>query len=127
MKKSYLFSAIAVLIILIAIFTNPNPDRHKEAVKNKVNSYIQQSMKESMNGTENNNAQAGQALGMMLAGAFIDKIIDNLVSTDNYVLFSTTKITWDGKTEIIGIGAFGNVYLTRKIDEAIDEGLLKNN
>ena len=127
MKKSYVFSAITILIILIAIFTNPNPERHKEAVKNKVNSYIQQSMKESMNGTENNTAQAGKALGMMLAGAFIDKIIDNLVSTDNYVLFSTTKITWDGKTEIIGIGAFGNVYLTRKIDEAIDEGLLKNN
>lgn len=127
MKKSYVYSAIAVLIIFIAVFTNPNPERHKEAVKNKVNSYIQQSMKESMNGTENNTAQAGKALGMMLAGAFIDKIIDNLVSTDNYVLFSTTKITWDGKTEIIGIGAFGNVYLTRKIDEAIDEGLLKNN
>ncbi len=126
MKKKSVFIAIIALIILIAVFTNPNQDRHKEVIKNKLNSYMQEPIKENLNETDNNTEQAGKALGMMLFGAFIDRVIDNLISTDNYVLFSTTKITWDGKTKIIGIGAFGNVYLTGKLDEMLDEGLLKN-
>ncbi len=126
MKKKSVFIAIIAVIILIAVFTNPNQDRHKEVIKNKLNSYMQEPIKENLNETDNNTEQAGKALGMMLFGAFIDRVIDNLISTDNYVLFSTTKITWEGKTKIIGIGAFGNVYLTSKLDEMLDEGLLKN-
>jgi hypothetical protein len=126
MKKNYLILIIIGVIVFVAILTNPNADRHKEVIKNKLNSYIQKSMKESLTETDNEWEQAGQALGMMLGGALIDRIIDNLVSTDNYVLFSTTKISWEGETKIIGIGAFGNVFITNKLDEAMNEGLLKN-
>jgi len=48
------------------------------------------------------------------------------MSTDNYVLFSTTKITWEGETRIIGIGAFGNVFITKELDESLNKGLLEN-
>jgi hypothetical protein len=126
MKKNYIFLIIIGVIALIAILTNPNQDRHKEVIKNKISSYMQKSMKESLTNTENEWEQAGQALGIMLGGALIDEIIDNLVSTDNFVLFSTTKINWEGETKVIGIGAFGNVFITSKLDEAMNEGLLKN-
>jgi len=126
MKKNYAFTAITGLIILIAVITNPNQDRHKEVIKNKLNSYLQESMKESMKDSGNDWEQAGKAIGVILGGAIIDKIVDNLVSTENYVLFSITKITWDGKTKIIGIGALGNVFLTKKLDESLNEGLLEN-
>ncbi len=75
--------------------------------------------------SENEWEQVGQALGMMIGGTLVENVIDNLVSTDNYILFSTTKINWDGKSRIIGIGAFGNVYITNKLEEALDKGLLK--
>jgi hypothetical protein len=126
MKKNYLVLAIVGVVVLVAILTNPNQDRHKEVIKNKLNSYMQKSMKESLTKTDNEWEQAGQALGMMLVGTLVDRIIDNLVSTDNYVLFSTTKISLEGETKIIGIGAFGNVFITNKLDEAMNEGLLKN-
>lgn len=125
MKKNYLYYAIIGAIILVAILTNPNQDRHKEVIKNKLNSYMQKSMKQNLTETDNVWAQAGQALGMMLGGALVDRIIDNLVSTDNYVLFSTTKISWEGETKVIGIGAFGNVFITNKLDEAMNEGFLE--
>ena len=125
MKKNYVFLGIIGLIIIIAVITNPNQDRHKEVIKTKLNTYIQKSMNEKQTETNNKWEQAGQVLGMMISGAIIDPIIDNLVSTDNYVLFSTTKITWDGKTKIVGIGAFGNVFLTSQLDDTLNEGLLE--
>lgn len=126
MKKNYLILAIVGVVILVAILTNPNQDRHKEVIKNKLNTYMQKSMKESQTKTDNEWEKAGQALAMMFGGALVDKIIDNLVSTDNYVLFSTTKISWEGETKIIGIGAFGNVFITNELDKAMNKGLLKN-
>jgi len=125
MKKNYVILGIIGLIIIIAVITNPNQDRHKEVIKSKLNTYMQKSLKDSHSETNSEWDQAGKALGLMFGGAIIDQIINNLVSTDNYVLFSTTKITWDGKTKIVGIGAFGNVYLTSQLDDALNKGLLE--
>lgn len=126
MKKNYLVFAIIGVIAIVAILTNPNQDRHKEVIKNKLNSYMQKSIKQNLPETDNDWEQVGQVFGMMLGGALADRIIDNLVSTDNYVLFSTTKISWEGETRIIGVGVFGNVFITKRLDEAMNEGLLKN-
>ena len=126
MKKTHLIIIIIVLIGLVAVLTNPNQDRHKEVVKNKINLYLQKSMKEGNADTDNDEEKSGQAIGMMLGVVLVNQIIDNLVSTDNYVLFSMTKVTWDGQTKVIGIGAFSNIYLTDKLDNALNEGLLKN-
>ncbi|MFN7592568.1 MAG: hypothetical protein ACK5QZ_04430, partial [Bacteroidota bacterium] len=94
-------------------------------IKNKVTSIIQKSKNEQSNKSDGGLEQAGQALGMMIGGAIIDGIIDNIISTDNYILFSTTKLNWDGNTRIIGFGAFGNVFISDKLDEAVKEVLLK--
>lgn len=126
MKKSYLIFAVFGLITLVAVLTNPNQERHKEVIKNKLNVYMQKSMKENLTQSNNEWEQAGQALGMMFGGALVDRIIDNLVSTDNYVLFSITKITSDGQTNVIGVGAFGNVFITGELEDALNEGLLEN-
>lgn len=121
MKKNHTVLIAIGLILLVAVLTNPNQDRHKEVLKAKLNSYVQKSMSEGLSESDN---EWGQAFGMMLGGALIDGIISNVVTTDNYVVFSTTKMTWEGESKVIGVGAFGNVFLTSKIDEALDEGLL---
>ena len=126
MKRGYLIFAVLGVLALIAMLTNPNQDRHKEVVKNKINLFMQKSTKQNLTEKDNEWEQLGQAFGMMLGGALVDRIVDNFVSTDNYVLFSTTKVSWEGKTKIIGIGAFGNVCISSKLDEAINEGLLEN-
>lgn len=112
MKKNYVIAASIVLILLIAAITNPNPERHKEAVKSKFTAYLAKT-------TENDSSGMG-AFGSMLGNAFAQQIIDNLVTSDNYVLFSLTKVTADGKSNVIGYGLFGNVFLSGKIDEAFE-------
>jgi hypothetical protein len=126
MKKSYITLALLSLIILVAVLTNPDQNRHKEVIKNKLITYLQKSVSKGQTETKNEWEQADQALGIMLGGILVEKILDNFMSTDNYVVFSTTKITWEGKTKIIGIGAFGNVFLTKELDESLNKGLLEN-
>ena len=127
MKKNLISTLVLILIVLVAIFTNPGSERHKETVKSKLNVYLQKVMKDELKATSEEEQQAGQAIGLLLGGVIIDQIIDNTLSTNNYLLFSTTKISWEGETRIIGIGAFGNVFLTGKLDEALNQGLLENN
>lgn len=124
MKRKFSVLIVLGLVVLVAVLTNPNQDRHREVLKAKVVSYMQKSMSDGLTKSEIDLENAGQAVGMMLGGALIDGVISNIVTTNNYVLFSTTNIIWEGESRVIGVGAFGNVFLTKEIDEALNEGVL---
>lgn len=125
MKKGhFVFFSIAMLVLIAAI-TNPDTDRHKEAVKAKFDAYLQKAAREGIAESDNTWEQAGQAIGLMLGGALVGYAVDNLVSTDNYVVFSVTKVSWEGESKIIGVGAFGNVFLSKKVDEVFEN--IENN
>lgn len=126
MRKNHIIISSIAIILLVAVITNPNQERHKEVIKEKLNSYMHKTMSEGLSESDNEWEQAGQALGMMLGGVLIDKIISNAITTDNYVIFSTTKMTWKGESKVIGVGAFGNIFLSNKVDEALDSGLLSD-
>ena len=113
MKKSHMISAIAAVIFLVAMLTNPNQERHKEAVKNGLKTAIQNAIKKLPAKTTDELEQARQALTTMLGDPFIDTIVNDSVSSGNYIFFSTTKFTFEGETKIIGIGAFGNVFIAK--------------
>lgn len=125
MKKGhFVFFSIAMLVLIAAI-TNPDTVRHKEAVKAKFDAYLQKAAREGIAESDNTWEQAGQAIGLMLGGALVGYAVDNLVSTDNYVVFSVTKVSWEGESRIIGVGAFGNVFLSKKVDEVFEN--IENN
>jgi hypothetical protein len=124
MKNKRITIGIIVVAALIAIVTNPGQDKHREFIKTKLNASMQKLYDANADDTAGQWGKAGQAPGVMFGGAIVNQIVDNLVHSDNYVLFSLTKITWQGETGIIGIGAYGNVFITKKLDEALDKGLL---
>ncbi len=121
MKNKHIILFVTGVLLIIGALTNPTQDRHKEAVKNKLNVLMQKSIKDSMKNSDSGAEQIGSALGLMLGGAILDRMIESMVSSDNYVLFSTTKATWEGKTKIIGVGVFGNVFISDEIDKALNE------
>ena len=104
---------ILTLIILIALFTNPSTEEHKQAVKSAVNQLVQNSVTESKSDME--------SLGILLGSSLVEKLVENSVTRDNYIIFSTTKISWKGKSRNIGFGLFGNVFLSEKVKEAFNE------
>mgnify|MGYP003605125588 CR=1 FL=1 len=119
MKKQSIIILLIAIIVLIAVFTNPNAQTHREAVKVVFNENLQK--EQAKNALENNSEfeKAGANLGMMLGSVFIDKMIENIVTSDNYVLFSLTKVSWEGKSKIIGYGLFGNVFISDEANKAL--------
>ncbi len=98
---------------IIAAITNPNLETHRESVKSK----LFESSQDLMNDSDNEWVKIGSVFGTMLGGA----VIENLVSTDNFVFFSITKVRWQGETRRIGIGAFGNVFLFKEPSYGVND------
>lgn len=123
MRKGLIPLLILILLIGVAVYTNPNQSQHREAVKAKIKSHLQKSVEENTSGLDNLLGGMAQSFGMLVGGAVVDGLVSNLINTENYVVFSVTKLSWEGKTHRIGIGIFGNVFLSKKIDKELEKGL----
>lgn len=121
MKTKHITLIAFVTILLIAIFTNPSQEEHKEKVKETFTAYYQKSLKENQADSEN----AFAALGSLLGNTLINSLIENAITRDNYVIFSLTKITYEGEEKSIGYGVFGNVFLSEKIEVALNKNIEK--
>jgi len=105
----------SIFLVLLLLVTNPSQDKHKVALKDKFISSISKEI-------ENQEQKTGmEALQLSVATMFIDNMIDKTVTSTSYLLFSTTKIKIDGDEKTIGFGILGHVYLSNKIDEALNE------
>jgi hypothetical protein len=114
-KKTALI--IGSVIVLVAILTNPNQTAHKEKVKSTITAFYQEQLKKDKT-TSNNSFEA---FGSLLGISFINSIVENAVSSDNYFLFSITKINYEGQEKSIGYGVLGNVFLSSKVEEAFNK------
>jgi uncharacterized protein DUF4359 len=117
MKSKHILLIVIGAILLIALLTNPNSEAHKETVKSTITEYYQRSVAEDESISNNGFA----ALGNLMATSLINKMVENGVSSDNYLIFSITKMYYKGEEKSIGFGAFGNVFLSANVDEAFDK------
>ncbi|MCP2027782.1 hypothetical protein L1276_002942 [Flavobacterium sp. HSC-32F16] len=121
MKTKHYVIIVVCLFLLITALTNPGTEKHKEEVKLKMNAFLEKEMNKE-NTTQNDEfSAAGSLMGNVLAKSMINMMVDNLVSSSNYILFSTTTVTIEGKTKTIGFGILGNIFLSSKIDEALKQ------
>lgn len=121
MNKKIIIGAVAGLLLMTMVFTNPDSSLHKDAVKLKFNSFMQKKMNDDLGGNKDEGVNIGGQLGMMFGNAIIDRVVDSAVSSDNYLLFSLTKFTFKGESRVMGIGVFGNVFISDKVDEELDK------
>lgn len=116
MKTNQIVTIVTVSIFLIALLTNPTLEEHKSKVKEVFTAYYQKTLKESEINSENNFA----AFGTLIGKTMIDNLVEGAITRDNYIFFSITKATNDGKEKTIGYGIFGNVFLDSKIEESLN-------
>jgi hypothetical protein len=117
MKTKQIALIIISAITLIAFFTNPSQATHKEKVKSTITTFYQKQLKEN----ETTSSNAFGALGSLLGTTLINTMVENGVSCDNYLVFSITKMTYDGQEKSIGFGVLGNVFLSTKIEDAFNK------
>lgn len=117
--KHYVIIGLCVFTLITAL-TNPGNEKHKEEVKLKMDIFLEKQMNENTNQNDKW-SKAGNAMGNVLAKSMINMMVENMVSSSDYILFSTTNVTFEGKTKTIGIGILGNIFLSAKIDEAMNQ------
>lgn len=117
-KATYFVILILVALVVIAYLTNPDERQHQAAAKEKLHQIA-----------DNLLAKYGiepgfiSGLGIDITDQFVDKLIESHITVDNYFLFSTTNIEWEGQSQIIGIGIFKQVFISNKADEILQQEL----
>lgn len=110
MSKTRVFALLGVVIMLVAVFTNPS--------KEKINEKLSLKAKEILKKQLDYKHKDAVDLGMMLIGdQVVNEFVNNYTYTENYYLFSLVKINWNSEKITIGGGAFGQVWISSKIDE----------
>ncbi|SMG47406.1 DUF4359 domain-containing protein [Sphingobacterium psychroaquaticum] len=110
MSKTRIFALTLIALMLVAVFTNPTTEQMEAEVKAKATQLLKQKA-----GKKNDEVID---FGMKLFGnTLIDQFLENHIKVENYYLFSLTKIQWDNQEQVIGGGAFKQIWLSPKIDE----------
>ena len=121
LKKYPMILLIISILLITAALTNPNTESHKKIMIIKLTKLTQQALPKSDEKMEN----TGSISGMLLAEKFINKMVDQIISVDNYVLFSVTIANYRGRTKTIGLGFFGHVYVTSQVDKFLSKEFYK--
>lgn len=101
-KKRY----IVILILLVAIITNPSKERYK----NKIVEIVDSSIGVSEYSSEKSTPQVDTLL---------DQILESYMNYSNYFLFSTISVEDKGDSKVVGFGAFGFIYIPDQLKEVL--------
>lgn len=121
MKKKLIISSFTVVILLlvIAFFTNPKPDFHKTDLKHRV--YKELNIDTLQQEKPDNLFDYITNFTNNIGKSMVDKTVDNTVQVEDYYFFSLTKVTYQGQTKTIGMGAFNQLFLFVNLKEVINE------
>lgn len=119
-KSGSIFLVIFVTILLVAYFTNPKEEIHKERLKIRFTEVIDEIMLERQD--DGIVYSAWKLVGSQLVETFVD----NNITVDNYYLFTLTRLHWNGESYIAGIGCFGKVYITKQLNRELAEKMIDN-
>ena len=111
MKK---YSHIVILGIVALIFVISNPDKEDHISKIKEDMLSRMDTDGELQGSldvEDPLSAAGAVLGYSLGSFLTDKFLKTMVTVDNYLLFSVSKLRFAGKTRTMAVGLLGNIFI----------------
>lgn len=112
------FIVILIAVGIVAYLTNPTEQMHREAAGLKLEKIADNAL--AKYGVGNN---VLSSLGLDAGNLFVKQLLDNHITSDNYQLFSLTKLNWEGNSYVIGIGAFNRVFISNKVDEIAEKAI----
>lgn len=114
MSKTRLFALIAIALLLAAVITNPSADKHEEAIMEKTTSILKQQL-------DYKNEEAVQLAMTLFGDRIVREFVQSNITIQNYYLFSIVRVHWQSDEATIGVGVFGKVWLSSRIDDEIDK------
>ena len=114
MKKRYsTLSLILLVAIVLSVVTCPDREKHKVAIKQKVNTAVNENINSNL--LENDKTSLGSLIIYLAGGPIISTlaltVFDSQLHYNNYFAFSTMSITIKGEEKIVSLGVFGHVFV----------------
>ena len=107
MMKKIFALVITLFAILLMALTCPDKKAHTEAIRSAVSGYVN----ETLSPRHDDNIVMG-----FLGSLFVSKVAEVSLEVSNYLLFSVGRITFDGTTRVVSVGAFNHVFTSDKDD-----------
>lgn len=101
--KRFFRWVVFIGIIVVAFMTNPEKETHIDKINEKLYDLLPTGQKSSII----------KDIGKLVS----NQILEQLITVDNYYIFSVSKIEILGESETISYGAFGMVFFTDKIKD----------
>jgi hypothetical protein len=116
--KKIIIAMSVIAVLVIAAMTNPDREMHKAAIRKKLMhaTGLDEQLAARPDSTQDW-SPLGATIGLSLGLSMADQVLEHVIEVDNYVLFSITKATYEGHEARIGLGLFGNVFLSSRLDE----------
>ena len=111
MMKKIFALVITLFVILLMALTCPDKKAHTEAIRSAVSGYVN----ETLSQRQDDGIVMG-FLGSLFVSKMTEIYLDNSLEVSNYLLFSVGRITFDGTTRVVSVGAFNHVFTSDKDD-----------
>ncbi len=121
MKKAIALCLFALLLIA-AFITNPDEAAHRKAMQEKLMTYADERL-------ESKGLPAQGLIAVLSTGVKaalepqIKLIVSRLITSDNYYLCSVTVLEANGERHVVGVGLFGKVFITDRVNDELDKRL----
>lgn len=110
MKKFLVFILFFAVIVVGLVFTCPTKQQHVDAVMNEVNGLMSDAASDVGLDTDSGWGMVGK----MAIGSLAQNYLESQLYYNNYFVFSTCQITFNGKTSTTSVGVFNHVFTTDK-------------
>ena len=115
-KKSHTGWVLGTLIVLVAfiivlILTCPKPEQHKDVLSDVITNTVNDAVNDTTNTTGNELVDnAFRSISNAFAGKVIRSAVDNLVTVDNHIIYSTGKVHYAGQNHTVSVGLLGHIF-----------------
>ena len=115
-KKSHTGCLLGTLIVLVAfiivlILTCPKPEQHKDVLSDVITNTVNDAVNDTANTTGNELVDnAFRSISNAFAGKVIRSAVDDLVTVDNHIIYSTGKVHYAGQNHTVSVGLLGHIF-----------------
>lgn len=110
MSKTRIIALLGVVILLGAILTNPS----EEEIKDKLTHQSKVILKKQLDAENRDVLDFGMAV---FGEQVVQQFLSSYTHTENFYLFSLTRMSWNGEKIVIATGAFNQVWINPNLED----------
>jgi hypothetical protein len=100
-----------VAFIIVLILTCPKPEQHKDVLSDVITNTVNDAVNDTTNTTGNELVDnAFRSVSNAFAGKVIRSAVDDLVTVDNHIIYSTGKVHYAGQNHTVSVGLLGHIF-----------------